>query len=414
MNNTNKATGKTAPSSHPSGLPNNYYWFFIIYMAALSAFGSFVNDMYVPSLPAMTHYFHCSVSTVQLGLSLGMLGLGLGQIILGPVSDKYGRKSVLVGSIGLFIVASVISVFSTSIEFFLVCRFFQGLGASGGYFLARTIPADVTGGRTLAKMMAIIGAINGIAPASAPVIGGIVADWKGWQAVFVLLAIIGTLLLLFSFKLKESLPASRRTKGSIWSAFGNYGTLIKSKYFMIHVLLKGATLGLLFAYISSAPFIMHDHYGLSQTLLGIVMGVNALFVVLGSVIALKFKYLKDAATIGGWVLLIAMLCEGASLWFVHSLWLYEICMTAGIFGMGLIFTASNTLAMNEGRIDAGAASALLGLVGYIFGMVASPLVGLGNVLHATAITLVIFAIIIFIMAQISGRLKADLNGQTGE
>ena len=133
--------------------------------------GSFVNDMYSPALPAMVRFFGCTVSIGQLGLTMGMIGLGIGQIILGPVSDKYGRRPVLIASMSLFVVAAVVSIFSSTIHFFNLCRLFQGMGASGGYFLARTIPADVYSGRQLAKLMALIGAINGVAPASAPLVG---------------------------------------------------------------------------------------------------------------------------------------------------------------------------------------------------------------------------------------------------
>lgn len=113
-------------AAHPSGLAPGYYWFFIIYMAALSAFGSFVNDMYVPSLPEMRRYFHVSVSTVNLGLSFGMLGLGLGQLVLGPVSDKIGRKPVLLWALVLFTVACVVSVFSPNIGFSWCAAFSRG------------------------------------------------------------------------------------------------------------------------------------------------------------------------------------------------------------------------------------------------------------------------------------------------
>lgn len=406
---TNSTSQGAAPaSSHPSGLPNNYYWFFIIYMAALSAFGSFINDMYVPSLPEMCRHFHASTSTVQLGLSFGMLGLGLGQMILGPVSDRVGRKPVLIGSIILFTIACVVSIFSPTIGFFLVCRFFQGVGGSGGYFLARTMPADIVGGRVLAKMMAIIGAINGIAPASAPVIGGFMADAAGWRGTFVLLVVIGIVLLCFSPKLKETLPVAKRETGSLWKAFRGYGLLFRNRKFMIHVILKGSALGLLFAYVSSAPFIMQDHYGWSQSAFGVIMGLNAVLMAIGSMVALKFKYLKNAARFGGYLLLIMIVGEAVSLWFVDSFWVYEAWIVPALFAMGIIFTAGNTLAMNEGRSDAGAASAVLGLSGYVFGMTASPLVGLGNLLHSTAITFVVLAVIVFIVSLISGRMAPDL------
>lgn len=395
-----------SPESKKLGISFAYLVFFL---ASLSAFGSFVNDMYLPSLPAMKVFFNCSVSTVQLGLTFGMIGLGVGQILLGPLSDKYGRKSVLMISLLVFIAGAVVSVFSPTIHFFLWCRLVQGLGASGAYFLARTIPADVYQGRPLAKTMALIGAINGIAPASAPVIGGVVSDHFEWKGVFVLLTIIALLILLGSIRLKETLPPERRFKGNIAEAFRNYPVLLRNKPFMIHVLLKSSALGLLFAYVSSAPFIFQTHYGYSQTVFGLFMGGNALFIVVGSMLALKFKELKNAAYAGAWIVLGAILVQSVMLWTGVSFWLFELLLLPMLYGLGMLFTVSNTLAMNEGREDAGSASAILGVGGYIFGAIVSPLVGKGDIMHSTAIVFLAVSVIILVAAILSHRLPADLQ-----
>lgn len=385
------------------------FTFLVIYLAGLSAFGSFVNDMYLPSLPSMCHFFHCSVSTVQLGLTTGMIGLGFGEILLGPVSDKYGRKPVLIGTIILFIGAAIASIYSPTIHFFLWCRLFQGIGASGGYFLARTIPADFYAGRMLAKTMAIIGAINGIAPASAPVLGGFISNSFTWKGVFWALGGFGVILLVFSPYLKESLPKSRRSSKSLLDTFSNYLVLAKNSHFMTHVLLKGTALGFLFAYISSAPFIIQTRYGYSQVVFGCIMGANAILVAAGAMLALKFKVLKRAAYIGGLALLVMVFVEAILMITVDSFWAYELPLLPILFCLGMIFTVSNTLAMNEGRQDAGGASALLGLVGYIFGATVSPLVGLGNILHSTAIAFVAIGIMIFGSAILSKKIPADLD-----
>lgn len=390
--------------------PGRSFVFLISYLVGLSAFGSFVNDMYLPSLPSMMKFFGCTVSMVQLGLTTGMAGLGLGELVMGPVSDKYGRKPMLVYSLTVFIIASTVSVFSPNITFFLVCRFFQGLGASGGYFLARSIPADIYQGRLLAKTMAIIGAINGFAPASAPVFGGIISDHFTWKGVFWVLTGIGIILLCFSPKFKESLPPERRQQGSLGKSFANYLVLFKNKKFMIHILLKGAALGVVFAYISAGPFIFETHFGYSQTVFGLFMGGNALLVAVGSMVALKFKYLKTAALVGGSGLLIFALVEGAVLWLLPDIFLaFELLLLPMLFCCGMIFTTGNTLAMNEGRATAGDASALLGIVGYVFGAVVSPLIGQGDILHATAIALAVLAAITFAFSIFSYRLAPDLN-----
>lgn len=385
------------------------FTFLVIYLAGLSAFGSFVNDMYLPSLPSMCEFFHCSVSTVQLGLTTGMIGLGFGEIILGPISDKYGRKPVLIATIILFITAAIVSIYSPTIHFFLWCRLFQGVGASGGYFLARTIPADFYGGRMLAKTMAIIGAINGIAPASAPVLGGFISNSFTWKGVFWTLAGFGVFLLAFSPFLKESLPKNRRSTRSLFDTFGNYITLIKNSRFMTHVLLKGTALGFLFAYISSAPFIIQTHYHYSQVVFGCIMGANAILVAAGAMIALKFKVLKKAALVGGIALMIFSVIECIFMLFVDSFWAYELMLLPILFCLGMIFTVSNTLAMNEGRADAGGASALLGLIGYVFGAIVSPLVGLGNILHSSGIAFLFIALMVLGSSILSSKLPADLD-----
>lgn len=368
--------------------------------------------MYTPALPAMCRFFGCSVSLGQLGLTMGMIGLGVGQMILGPLSDRYGRKPVLIGSVILFIVSAIASIFSPSIHIFNACRLFQGLGASGGYFLARTIPADLYAGRQLAQLMALTGAINGIAPAAAPVLGGVTADDWGWKGVFVVLAGFALVILAVSPFLKESLPKSRRTTGAWWKSLPGYLSLLKNRPFMIHICFKGAALGMLFAYISAAPFIVQTHYGFSQTHYGLLIGFNAIFVASGSMLAMKFRPLKKAARTGTLILVPATIAQAVCLWFVHSLIAYEICMAVMLFALGLIFTTTNTLAMNEGRQRAGEASALLGLAGYVVGATVAPLVGLGNVMHSEAIALVVLSLIVLVCSRGSHKLPADLESST--
>lgn len=409
MNSTHNVTSNPTTAVYPNG--KKYYIFLIAYLVGLSAFGSFVNDMYLPSLPEMKSFFGCSVSVVQLGLTFGMIGLGLGQIILGPISDKYGRKPILLSTVLLFIIAATISVFSPTIHFFLGCRLFQGLGASGGYFLARTIPADIYGGRQLAKVMALIGAINGFAPASAPMIGGALVRSVGWQGIFCVLAGYATLLFAFAFYFKESLSKNKRYQGPLVDSYKEYSGLIHNRKFMTHVMLKGTALGLLYAYVSSSPFIIQTHFGYTPLQFGFIMGFNAIFLAVGSIISLKFKQLKQAASVGGWIMLISTALQIAILLKIDSFLAYEIAVIPMVFAMGMIFTVGNTLAMNEGRQNAGGASAILGLMGYIFGAIVAPLVGLGNVLRSSAIVFGIMAVTSFIFCALSSRLAPDPNMQ---
>lgn len=398
-------------SQTPSSAPKVNYPFLVFFLVTVSALGSFVNDMYTPALPAMCRFFGCQVSVAQLGLTMGMVGLGLGQILLGPISDRYGRKPVLIGSVILFIVAAVASIFSPNIHIFNISRLFQGLGASGGYFLARTIPADLYSGRALARLMAITGAINGVAPASAPVIGGVTADAWGWKGVFLVLAAFALVILAISPLVKESLPPSRRTTGPWWKSLRGYGALLRDRPFIIHICYKGFALGILFAYLSAAPFILQDHYGLSQTRYGLVIGFNSIFVAAGAMLAMRFHPLKRAARTGAIILAVGTAAQAYALWTIHSLWIFEICMWVMLFGLGLIFTTTNTLAMSEGSSRAGEASALLGLAGYVVGAIVAPLVGLGDVMHSCAIAFVILTLLTLLCSRHSKRLAPDLGNK---
>lgn len=411
MTNTpEKETDTTKTHQVPApAMSRRYYLFLILYMVLLSAFGSFVNDMYIPCLPQMIKVFGCSVPQIQLSLTMGMIGLGLGEIIFGPLSDKYGRKPILIFSLVMFAVAAGVSILSKALGFFLFCRLVQGLGGSAGYFLARTIPADIFGGRRLARFMGIIGAINGLAPALAPLIGGVLADSTGWKGIFIVLCAFSLLLLALSGKLRETLLPPKRLKGSVFRSFGSYRRLLTNRRFMTHVMLKDVALGLLFAYIASSPFIMETHYGWSATMYGLFTGINAIGMGLGSLAASRFKVLKRAGYIGAWVMFGSVCCLAATLFLTNSFWLYELLLIPMLFAMGMQFTVGNTLAMNEGRGDAGSASGLLGVFGYVIGAGVSPLVGMGNIMHSTAIVFLVIAAAELAVAYASRRLPADLT-----
>lgn len=399
----------SATQATAANVGGGYYVFLIIYLVLLSAFGSFVNDMYIPTLPDMVRSFHASPSTVQLGLTFGMIGLGVGELILGPMSDKYGRKPILIGTLILFCIGAMCSVWSRTIHVFIWWRLVQGFGASGGYFLARTIPADLYQGQALAKVMSLVGAINGFAPASAPVIGGLVAHSVGWRGIFWILFGFAAMLLIITPAFKESLPPARRVKGNFLEAFKNYAVLLRNQHFVIHSLLKGCALGVLFAYIASIPFIIQTHYGYSQLQFGLFMGGNALFVASGAMMAVKFHPLKKAATVSGRALMVVTVVQLICLYAVDNVWVYEALNCMMLFCLGMMFTTANTLAMNEGRQYAGDASALIGLAGYIFGAIVSPLVGMGDILHSTAIVIVVLSALTLIFSFLSNKLTPDLG-----
>lgn len=172
----------------------NSAFFIFVFLGMLTAFGPFVTDMYLPSLPSMTFYFNASTSLVQLGLTFSMLGLAAGQIVFGPLSDKFGRRKPLLASMILFLVSTLACIFAPTIEIFIALRLLQGIAAAGGIVISRSVATDKFKGANLAKALAIIGAINGVAPVAAPVIGGAVLKVTGWQGIFGVLCAVGVLL----------------------------------------------------------------------------------------------------------------------------------------------------------------------------------------------------------------------------
>ena len=382
------------------------YVAFLIFIAILGAFSSLVNDMYLPTIPHMVKEFHTTPSMTQLGLSMAMIGLGIGSVVWGSLSDHYGRKPVLIVSLILFVIGTAVSLFSESILFFIICRLVQGVGAGGGMVLSYSIPADRYQGRQLAKVMALVGAINGIAPAGSPLIGGFMADSVGWRGIFVVLLVIGVVMLLWSLRRPESLPASRRMTGKGLSEYLHaYGTLFADRRFMIYVLLKAIGIGLLYAYISSATFIYQEHYGFSSMEFGMIFGANALAIAVGSTLVMKFKVLKQGLITGTILMSAFAICEAAVMYMALPFVWYELAVLPMLVGCGMLFSSANSLGMEEGKADAGTAGAILNVVKYIFAAVVAPLVGLGNMLHSSAICFVAVALIAILLVIPAWRLK---------
>lgn len=394
----------TSPELSPA--PRNYA-LFVTFIAIIGAFSSFVNDMYLPTIPSMMKEFHTTPSMTQMGISMAMLGMGLGSVLWGSASDRYGRKSVLIVSLLIFVISTALSLFSTNITSFIIYRLFQGLGAGGAMVLSTSIPADVYMGRQLAKLMAIVGMINGIAPALGPVFGGLMADWVGWKGIFVLLLIIGLVMTFWTTHYNETLPPQRRLQVHGVSGYVKaYRTLFSNGRFMIYVTIKAVAIGLLYAYIASAPFIIQSHYGFSALVFGLIFGGNALAMSVGSTLALRFKVMKQGLVVGCVGMFVFAVAEAVVMWNEASFMWYELCAVPMLLFSGMIFSSANTLSMEVGRNEAGTASAILSVVKYAFAAVVSPLVGLGNMFHSAAITFVAVTSISLILAWKASRLSS--------
>lgn len=362
--------------------------FLLILLGLLAAFGPFVTDMYLPALPSMTVYFGTTASLVQLGITAAMLGLGAGQVVAGPLSDKYGRKPPLLFSLGLFIVSTVACLFCRSIGAFIFFRFLQGVAGAGGIVISRSVAADCYAGKELAGAFAMISAVNGLAPILAPVGGGLMLKFTGWQGIFVFLLLLGVILLLLCARMQESLPAGRRPSGSVFSSFRSFVPLLRKRRFMGYVLVQAFVLGMIFAYISSSPFILQEHYGLSPWTYSLCFAVNAVALILGTTAAGRFRSIRRGMVWGVYGLFALSVLTGLTLWLEMPVFYFEAALFPALFSGGLALPTSTTLALDAERQHAGTASAIFGAVSFLAGGMVSPLVGLGNILHTTAMVMV--------------------------
>lgn len=368
---------------------DNSKLFILILLGMLTAFGPFVTDMYLPSLPVMGEYFNTSSSMVQLGLTTSMIGLAVGQIFFGPLIDRYGRRIPLQVAMWLFIVSTVFCLFAQNIQQFVAFRLIQGIAGAGGIVIARSIATDKFSGRDLAKMLAIIGAINGIAPVVAPIIGGVFTEAIGWQGIFGILLVLGVLLLIGCIRFRESLPKENRLATKWADTFHSFKVVLKNKQFVCYVLQLAFAQGVLFAYIASSPFIIQQHYGYSPFAFSVCFSINAIAIGGAAAFSVKFRRPANGTLIGCMGMLIFSLLECAALALGCSFWIYELLLLAVLFMMGMTFTTSTALAMECERDNAGTASALLGAVCFSFGGIVSPLVGIGNILVSTGVIFVI-------------------------
>lgn len=352
--------------------------FYFLFLGLLSAFGPFVMDMYLPALPAMTGIFHTHASMVQLSLTTCMIGLAVGQLFFGPLSDRYGRRRPLLLALLLFLLATVGCLFAENIETFVALRFVQGFGGAGGVVLSRSIATDQYSGRQLARMLAIVGAVNGAATVAAPIAGGLVVGLVGWSGVFVMLLVLGALLLLVSLRYRESLPVESRSRCSGREVWLNFRHVLSNRTLVSYVLQYGFSMGVLFVYISSAPFIMQEHYGLNEIHFSLCFGINATAMLVASTLSVKYFTPQHALHLGRRGMLCMAVLLSLAFSFDCPFWLYEILTFALLMVVGTTFTVSNSLAMDSEHQHAGIASALLGAVGYAFGCLVPPLVGLGG------------------------------------
>ena len=366
--------------------------FLVLLLGVLSAFGPFVVDLYLPSLPQLASFFETSASMTQLTLTTAMIGLAVGQLLLGPLSDKFGRKIPLIISLVIYIISTVLIVYAPNIESMIVLRVIQGLSSAGSVVISRAVATDLYRGREMTRFFGLLMTINGIAPIISPILGSLLLEYISWKGVFVFLALIGVIVLLFCFRLKESLSIENRLQGSIFATFSTFGVIIKNRLFMSYVGIESFLLGAMFAYIAASPFILQSFYGLSAFIFSLCFGANGAALVIGANIGGKLPN-RQALAIGVLAFVVAALYTIAVL-IIQPYWLFvEIGFFAMLLLMGITFPAISSLAMESERQYAGSASALLGFAPFFLGGVVSPLVGIGNIFYSTSFVILICALL---------------------
>lgn len=198
---------------------SNSKLFLVLLLGVLSAFGPFVVDLYLPALPQLAEFFHTGTSMTQLTLTTAMIGLAVGQLLLGPISDKFGRKKPLIVSLLVYIASTVAIIFSPNIETMIVLRVVQGLSSAGSVVISRAVATDLYRGREMTRFFGLLMTINGLAPIISPILGSLLLEYINWKGIFAFLALIGVVVTLFSLRLRESLSEEKRLQGSVFGVW---------------------------------------------------------------------------------------------------------------------------------------------------------------------------------------------------
>jgi len=355
----------------------------IFILGALSAIAPLSIDMYLPALPQVSKDLSTGAVQAQLTLTACVVGLAVGQVVAGPLSDRWGRRRPLLIGLVVYAVASLLCVFAPTVETFIGLRLVQGAAGAAGIVIARAVVRDLYDGVEAAKFFSMLMLVNGLAPILAPVLGGQLLRFTPWPGVFAALSGIGVLLFLASLLgLRETLPVQRRETGGMWATLSTFRTLLLDRSFVAYALAGGLAFAAMFTYISGSPFVLQDIYGLSPQAFSVVFGINALGIVLAGQVSgwlagrVPLDRLLAAGlaivAVGGVGLLVAVITDAGLAAVLPALFLV-------VSGQGLVLPNSTALALS-GRPPnvAGSASALLGLGQFAIGGATAPLAGIAG------------------------------------
>jgi len=353
-----------------------------ILLGSLGLLGPFTIDTYLPSFPTIVKDFHTTASLVQISLTACLLGLGAGQLFIGPLSDVKGRRKPLLLFLCLYLLASLTCSFSPNIYFLIVARFVQGFSAAGGLVVSRAIVRDLFSGKELTKFFTLIVLVGNLGPIVAPIAGGAILSFTKWNGVFIVLACIGAILIfMVSLKLPETLPPEKRVPSNLPQLMSNFGSLFKEREFMGYAFTQGFTTAGIFAYVSGIPFVYQNIYHVSPQQFSLLFGINGLGLIIGSQLVGRLAdYISERTflkiglgiSIGaGAILLIALLLKAPLIAVAIPIFFF-------VSSISIIGTTSFALAIESQGHIAGSASALLGLLPFVLGSLSAPLVGIAG------------------------------------
>ncbi|GAA2975296.1 DHA1 family bicyclomycin/chloramphenicol resistance-like MFS transporter [Microbacterium terrae] len=352
---------------------------YIVLLGALTALGPFTIDLYLPAFPTLEADFQTTAAAIQLTLTGTMLGFALGQLIVGPLSDKVGRRVPLVSVTALHVVASIAASLAPTLELLSIARVFQGAGAAAGGVVAAAIVRDLFGGRRLVVMLSRLALVSGVAPVLAPLVGSALLLVMPWRGVFVVLAVYGAVMLISAILfIPETLPPARRHDKGATTVWQRYRSVFSDRVFIGVLIIGGMTFSGLFSYLSSSPFLFQGTYGFDPQQYGILFAVNSLGVVIGVQTASRL-----AARFGPqWVLAFstAVLVAAASALIITDqlglgLWGTIVPLFVFMTACGFTFPCVQVLALDRHGKAAGTAQSIIGATNFGVAGIISPLVG---------------------------------------
>ena len=354
----------------------------VVVLGGLTMFGPLSLDLYLPALPQLADDLNASASAAQLSITACLVGLAVGQLLAGPLSDRLGRKRPLIIGLVAYLLASIACALAPSATVLIVLRLIQGLGGAAGIVISRAIARDLYSGSALMIFFSRLLLIAGLAPVLAPILGGQLSLIMSWRGIFGVLAGFGAVLLLAGwFGLKETLPPQRRIVGGFRRTLQSYNTLLHDRFFVGCALSSGLAGATMFAYIAGSTFVLQRIYGMSPQGFSFVFGGISLGLVAAAQIGARIALVWPLTRVLGLGLMINLF--GATALFVTVVAGLRMGVLIGtlvvmVCAVGLIFPTANALAMADYPDLAGTASSLQGLSQFVFGAVAAPLVGIAG------------------------------------